>query len=127
MKTIMVSTNNKEEIIDVTHHLHQFIEDEKISNGYVFVHVPHTTAGLTINENADPDVKRDILHGLRHYDRGDYHHGEGNSPAHIKSSLMGNHKLIRVEHGRPMLGTWQGLMFCEFDGPRKRDLWMDLL
>jgi len=88
--------------------------------------VPHTTAGITINENADPSVQRDILHHLGKMvpQSGDYHHGEGNSPAHIKASLMGSSVTVLISGGRLALGTWQGIYFCEFDGPRNRKVWV---
>jgi len=91
--------------------------------------VPHTTAGLTINENADPSVARDILMELDRripWEDG-YAHSEGNSAAHIKSTLVGCEKTVNIENGRLALGTWQGIYFCEFDGPRKRQVWIKIL
>jgi len=91
--------------------------------------VPHTTAAVTINENADPTVRRDILMVLNQMVpwQADYRHAEGNSPAHVKASLMGASELIRVENGRLLLGTWQGIFFCEFDGPRTRNVHVSMM
>jgi secondary thiamine-phosphate synthase enzyme len=124
IKEVSIRSSRKEEIIDITHVVDEHIKREGIEDGYIVLHVPHTTAGITINENADPDVKDDILLGLKRFDDQPYAHMEGNSPAHIKTSLMGNNTTIIIEKGKPMLGTWQGIMFCEFDGPRERKLWI---
>ncbi len=119
-----VPTSSREQMIDVTHLLSEAIEKSGISDGVVICHVPHTTAGITINENADPDVRRDILYKLgKEIPQSDgYHHAEGNSDAHLKSSLIGCSQQVLVEDGRPILGRWQSVFFCEFDGPRKRRL-----
>jgi secondary thiamine-phosphate synthase enzyme len=102
---------------------------QNFENGLCTLFVPHTTAGITINESADPSVKRDILMVLNKlvpWEAG-YRHAEGNSPAHIKSSLMGSDQSVAVENGRMILGTWQGIFFCEFDGPRTRKLHIQLI
>ena len=119
-----VPTSAHEQMIDVTGLLRQAIEESGISDGIAFCHVPHTTAAITINENADPDVIRDILYKLaREIPQSDgYHHAEGNSDAHIKSSLFGCSAQVLIENGQPVLGRWQSLFFCEFDGPRQRRL-----
>lgn len=124
IKTYDVQSRVRNEMIDVTPLVRRFIEEESICDGVVMAFVPHTTAAVTINENADPDVGRDFLVGLEKISpvRAEYRHGEGNSDAHIKSSLIGVSELIAVEGGRPVLGTWQGLYFCEFDGPRRRKI-----
>lgn len=119
-------TNKKEEIIDISTMIAKVIEKSEMENGSVFIHIPHTTAGITINENADDDVKKDILLGLKIFDRKDYRHMEGNSAAHIKSSLMGANLVVKVENNKLCLGTWQGIMFCEFDGPRNREIWIEI-
>jgi len=121
-----VQTRKREELISVTGLVREAVSASGVKNGAVLVQVPHTTAGVTINENADPDVVSDILKGLKNMvpDRTDFLHQEGNSPAHIKASLMGCSVLVMVEEGCLMLGTWQGIYFCEFDGPRSRKLWV---
>ena len=117
-----VTTGSRRALIDITHRVSEILSEACVKNGICFVYSEHTTAGLTINENADADVTRDILVGL---DRlvpltGDYRHAEGNSDAHIKASLMGFSLMLPVVDGRLALGTWQGVYFCEFDGPRTR-------
>ncbi|WP_043807892.1 secondary thiamine-phosphate synthase enzyme YjbQ [Desulfatibacillum aliphaticivorans] len=117
-----VSTRSRTEMVDITSRVQDFIREEDVQDGAVMVFVPHTTAGVTINESADPDVARDIIMALNILvpDNLDYRHAEGNSPAHIKSSMMGSSVLMEVSGGRLVLGTWQGVFFCEFDGPRTR-------
>ncbi len=122
-------TKSKEEFIDITAMLRKAISQCGFSSGLCTVYCPHTTAGLTINENADPAVVRDILHTLHKVipDQDDYRHMEGNSPAHIKSSLLGSSCQIIVENGSLVLGTWQSVFFCEFDGPRHRTFMLQLI
>ena len=117
-----VQTSKREEIIEITDEIQRFVKDLKINNGVCRVFVPHTTAGITINENADPNVKRDFLHILKKIipQSKEYLHSEGNSDSHVKASLVGFSQAILIENGRIVLGTWQGLWFCEFDGPRTR-------
>lgn len=126
MITLAVPTTTREEMIDVTSQVRDALAQSGMTDGVVTCFVPHTTAGITINENADPDVKRDILYKLNKEipQRDGYHHGEGNSDAHIKASLLGSSVTIIVEGGRLQLGTWQGICFCEFDGPRRRKLFV---
>lgn len=121
---ITVKTNAREEFIDITSRIQQLVSAGSHENGYVICFIPHTTAGITINENADPDVRRDMLYKLRAEipQQDDYRHAEGNSDAHIKASLMGFSQQILFENGQLVLGTWQGIYFCEFDGPRRRKL-----
>lgn len=123
---ISLSTGCRSQFLDITSRVQELIAREKLKNGLALVWVPHTTAGLTVNENADPDVVRDILASLdqRFPWNDNYAHSEGNSAAHIKSSLMGCEKTLIIKDGRLALGTWQGLYFCEFDGPRKREVWV---
>lgn len=111
-----------EGMYDVTAQLCQVIRESGVQSGIAVVYCPHTTAGITINENADPDVQHDLLFGLREAfpDRAAFRHGEGNSAAHLKSSCVGASQIVLIEDGRPLLGTWQGVYFCEFDGPRTR-------
>lgn len=124
MQTLTIQTSRREEMIDVTTLVAEAAKKAQIESGLLFCFVPHTTAGITINENADPDVPRDILYKLSKEipSEDGYHHGEGNSDAHIKASLMGSSVQVLVEDGRLVLGRWQGIYFCEFDGPRSRRL-----
>jgi secondary thiamine-phosphate synthase enzyme len=122
IKEFSISTSNKTSFIEITDRLREITKESKIKEGILHVYIPHTTAGVTINENADPSVKHDIISKLDDIvpeDSG-YTHAEGNSPAHIKSSMLGNSCSVFISDGRLMLGTWQGVFFCEFDGPRKR-------
>jgi secondary thiamine-phosphate synthase enzyme len=112
----------KEGLHNITLSVREAIGQSGISSGLCVVYCPHTTAGITINENADPDVVRDLLYGLDKAfpDRAEFRHSEGNSAAHLKSSCIGSSVTLIVENGEPVLGTWQGVYFCEFDGPRNR-------
>lgn len=116
-------------MIDITADVQDALRELGIADGFCTVFVPHTTAGVTINENADPSVVRDILATLSQIvpDDGRYTHSEGNSDAHIKASMMGFSMQVIVESGRLQLGTWQGIYFCEFDGPRNRQVWVKAL
>ena len=119
---IAVKTSARTELVDITAEVQAAVREAGIRDGLCMVFVPHTTAAVTINENADPTVKADILKVLNKvipWDDG-YRHGEGNSAAHIKSSLVGASELIAIAGGKLQLGTWQGIFFCEFDGPRRR-------
>jgi len=113
-------------MIDITGEVQLALEREKAGAAICTVFVPHTTAGVTINENADPSVRADILAALDRAIPGDagYTHAEGNSAAHVKASLVGSSASVPVENGRLCLGTWQGIYFCEFDGPRQRRIWI---
>ena len=113
---------DREGMYNVTVQVRHAIQESGVKSGMAVVYCPHTTAGITINENADPDVKHDLLLGLREAfpDRREFRHAEGNSTAHLKSSCVGASQLVLIEDGRPLLGTWQGVYFCEFDGPRAR-------
>ncbi len=121
---LTVQTHAREEMIDITSEVQRLVADGDQPSGMVVCYVPHTTAAVTINENADPDVSRDILNKLhREIPKEDgYHHGEGNSDAHVKSSLVGASELVLFEDKRLVLGRWQAIYFCEFDGPRQRRL-----
>ena len=123
MTTIEVNTHRRCELLDVTNEVAGVVRDSGVGRGAVVVYVPHTTAACTINENADPDVKHDLLLTLAELvpqDRPGYRHGEGNSDAHTKASLLGFSQTVLIEKGRLVLGTWQGIYFAEFDGPRSR-------
>ena len=122
--TIAIATSSRLEMIDITSTVRREVERSEARDGICFLYVPHTTAGITINERADPSVVSDIqsvLNKLIPWE-GAYRHLEGNSAAHIKSSLTGNSAFVFIESGRLKLGTWQGIFFCEFDGPRSRAL-----
>jgi len=123
-KSIAVSTSARTELIDVTGQVEKAVSESGVDEGICTVYVPHTTAGVTINENADPSVRRDILSTLNKlipFD-GDYTHMEGNAAAHVKATLVGPSVSVIVADGKLSLGTWQGIYFCEFDGPRRRRL-----
>jgi secondary thiamine-phosphate synthase enzyme len=124
MQQLTVKTQSQTEMIDITRQVQKSIEAAGFQDGLCVLYVPHTTAGITINESADPSVRRDILKVLNQMVpwQADYRHMEGNSPAHIKSTLVGASQLVVVEKGQMVLGTWQGIFFCEFDGPRSRKL-----
>ena len=126
MTTIQVQTRQRTQLINISREIQEAVKEAGLESGLVTVFVPHTTAAVTINENADPDVPRDILHEINKvipFEDG-YHHFEGNSAAHIKASIFGASETIIVENGRLQLGTWQGIYFCEFDGPRLRQVWV---
>ncbi len=128
MLKIAIPTHAREEMIDITRQVSQAVEDSGVKSGLCVVFVPHTTAGVTINENSDVDVQRDILTHMEKVapHQGDYRHNEGNSAGHIKSSLFGSSVTVPVEEGRLCLGTWQAVFFCEFDGPRQRQTWIQI-
>jgi secondary thiamine-phosphate synthase enzyme len=124
---ISVSTASREVLVDITERVQQAVAESQLAmTGLVSVFVPHTTAGITINEGADPSVLRDIVEGLARIvpREAGYRHGEGNSDAHIKAGLMGSHVLVPAENGRLRLGTWQSIYLAEFDGPRTRRVWV---
>jgi len=129
MEEITIKTSRQIEMIDITSKVNQRIKEGGIKEGICLIFCPHTTAGITINENADPNVVRDILSSLDQLIPEDrpYLHAEGNSPAHIKSSIIGCSTMIIIEGGRLSLGTWQSLFFCEFDGPRTRSVWIKII
>jgi secondary thiamine-phosphate synthase enzyme len=124
MMKLTVTSRQQTEFIEITADIQRLVGKRGIQNGICMLFVPHTTAAVTINENADPTVKSDIQGVLNRIIpwEADYRHLEGNSAAHIKASLMGASELIAVEGGRLVLGTWQGIFFCEFDGPRTRSV-----
>lgn len=113
---------------DITKRVKDALRESGITSGLCVVYCPHTTAGITINENADPDVVRDLIFALEktYPDRPEFRHGEGNSAAHLKAGVMGSSATIPVKNGRLLLGTWQGIYFCEFDGPRARRFYVQI-
>lgn len=121
--TFDVRTTSRDEMIDITPRVAEAVREAGAVNGQVTVYIPHTTAGVTINENADPDVIHDVLAALDKaipWRESFYQHGEGNSAAHVKSSMVGCSAVVPIVGGRMALGTWQSVFFCEFDGPRRR-------
>jgi len=125
VQTLSVSTDRRSQMVEITGQVRQVIQQAGVQQGRVTVYVPHTTAGITINENADPDVVHDMLAQLDlmvPWQQPFYQHGEGNSAAHVKASMMGSSVTILIERGSMVLGTWQGIWFCEFDGPRQRQV-----
>lgn len=127
-KEIELATRSRAQFVDVTRQVAEELTKSNVKSGMCYVYVPHTTAGITINENADPDVVTDLINTLEKLVpvHGNYRHAEGNSDAHLKASMMGFSQLIPVIDGRLALGTWQGIYFCEFDGPRKRKMLMGI-
>lgn len=123
MKTFDVSTDSRDQMIDITREVQRLVADSGVTAGHVIVYVPHTTAGATINENADPDVAHDLLAQLDKmvpWRQPFYQHAEGNSASHVKASMMGSSVTVLIDNGRLVLGRWQGIYLCEFDGPRPR-------
>ena len=130
MRTEQVTTRARNEMIDITPTVARIVRESGVRDGMCVVFVPHTTAAVTINENADPDVKHDLLKKLADLvpqHESYYRHNEGNSDAHLKTSLVGPSVTVIIEGGRLVLGTWQGIQFCEFDGPRTRSVYVKVL
>lgn len=129
LKEIAVQTNTQTQIIDITAQIQKVVIESGISEGLCCVFIPHTTAGVTINENADPSVKHDIIMELNKVIplNDHYRHLEGNSAAHIKASIIGSSVNVPVENNNLLLGTWQGICFCEFDGPRQRKFYVKII
>src|SRR3954463_12610555 len=125
LQKLKVETSQRNEMVDVTERLLQVVRSQNILEGMLIAYVPHTTAAITINENADPDVKSDLLaklSALVPQREAYYQHAEGNSDSHLKAAMLGHSVMVLVESGKLVLGRWQGVYFCEFDGPRRRDL-----
>jgi secondary thiamine-phosphate synthase enzyme len=129
MNSFDIKTRSREALVDITAEVERVVAASGVADGVCVVGVPHTTAGVTVNENADPDVRADILTALRRAvpDSVEYAHTEGNGPAHVKTSLVGSSATLLVEGGRLKLGTWQGVYLCEFDGPRTRRAWVQVV
>lgn len=124
IKNISIKTASRTEFVNITPSVQKAVSESGIKSGICYVYVPHTTAGITINEGADPSVVKDILTALNKLvpHKAGYLHMEGNSDAHIKTSLVGTSRSVIIENGRLILGTWQAIFFCEFDGPRSREV-----
>jgi len=128
-EVIEIESKNREEMISITDKVSEIIRKAKIKEGICVIYVPHTTAGVTINEDADPSVKKDILNHLSKiipYNES-YSHIEGNADAHIKASIIGSSVNVIISNGELLLGRWQGIFFCEFDGPRRRKIYLKIL
>jgi secondary thiamine-phosphate synthase enzyme len=128
MQSVYINTPLREVLIDITKEVEEEVKKSGVKEGICVVFVPHTTAGITINENADPTVKEDILSALdKIIPNISFKHLEGNSDAHIKASLVGSSVTVLIENGELVLGTWQGIYFCEFDGPRRRKVYIKII
>ena len=130
LHTETVKTASRSQMVDVTDRVQRILTQTGVEDGFVIVYVPHTTAAVTINENADPDVKHDLLKKLEEMvpkRESYYRHGEGNSDSHVKVSMVGPSVTVIVDQGRLVLGRWQGIYFCEFDGPRERELYVKVV
>lgn len=130
MQEFTVKTGKRSEFVEITNKVQAIVTDSRVQEGICIVYVPHTTAGITINENADPDVVHDMIGALDKivpWESRDYRHGEGNSAAHVKSSMMGSSVHVPVVDGQLQFGTWQGIYLCEFDGPRTRKVWVQMV
>lgn len=129
MMELEITSSKRNEMIDITNEINELLKKENLQNGFAIAYIPHTTAGITINEGADPDVQKDIINTLEKLIpvNGNYHHSEGNSDAHIKASLFGSSVTVIVENGKMLLGTWQHIFFYEGDGPRNRRVYVDLI
>jgi secondary thiamine-phosphate synthase enzyme len=128
-REINVRTKSRTELVDMTGQLSRLVQESRVTDGLLVLYVPHTTAAITVNENADPSVQHDILTELNRLIpfTGAYQHTEGNSAAHIKTTLLGASQILFIQDGKLALGTWQGVYFCEFDGPRTRKVWVKIL
>jgi len=128
MERIAINTRSRTELVDITEKIQATVTKSMIKDGICFIFVPHTTAGLVINENADPSVRKDIINTLNKIVPlgANYSHSEGNADSHIKSSLLGSCLHVFIEGGRLCLGTWQGIFFAEGDGPRSREVWVKI-
>ncbi len=125
METLTIRTSAPAQLVELTDRIHSLVHDSGVKSGVAHIYVPHTTAGVTINENADPTVVHDLLADLERLvprTQRYYEHDEGNSSSHTRSSLIGSCQTVLIENGRLLLGTWQGIYFCEFDGPRTRQI-----
>ncbi|OHD65162.1 MAG: hypothetical protein A2176_02685 [Spirochaetes bacterium RBG_13_51_14] len=129
IESFTLQSLGKEDLIDITDTVNTIVTRSQVTDGICCIYTPHTTAAITINENADPSVRRDILKGLSHlkFEQVSFSHAEGNSPAHCKSSLIGCSEMVFIDGGRLNLGTWQGIYFCEFDGPRTRKVLVKII
>jgi secondary thiamine-phosphate synthase enzyme len=129
MEKITIQTRKRNDFVEITDRIEDIVKSKNVKSGICFIFVPHTTCGLTINENADISVRKDIIDKLSEIvpEDGDYSHMEGNSDSHIKSTIVGHSLSIFIENNSLQLGTWQGIFLCEFDGPRTREVWVKII
>jgi len=129
MQTLHLSTNSSNEMVNITAEVARLVSESGVRRGLCVIHAPHTTAGITIQEGYDPDVCRDVLTKLSELvpREGDYTHAEGNSDSHIKALMTGSSQTLPIEYGKLQLGRWQAVFFCEFDGPRQRSVWVQII
>ena len=129
MQTLHLRTQERCELVNITGEVLEAVQQSGVQSGLCLIHAPHTTAGITIQEGYDPDVTRDILAHLEKTipEHGDYKHAEGNSDSHLKSLLTGAGQVLPIEFGKLQLGRWQAVFFCEFDGPRERTVWIQII
>jgi secondary thiamine-phosphate synthase enzyme len=129
-QTFTIQTHQRDEMYEITSSLQAYLQEQRVKDGVMYVYCPHTTAGITINENADPDVVKDMLMRLDEvypWEHPKYRHAEGNSASHLKASTVGSSQVVLIQNGELLLGTWQGVYFCEFDGPRTRKYHVKIL
>ncbi|MBD7965336.1 secondary thiamine-phosphate synthase enzyme YjbQ [Fictibacillus norfolkensis] len=129
-QTFTIQTHQRNEMYEITSTLEAYLEEQRVNDGVMYIYCPHTTAGITINENADPDVVHDMLMRLDEvypWEHPKYRHAEGNSASHLKASTVGSSQVVFIQNGKLLLGTWQGVYFCEFDGPRTRKYHVKIL
>lgn len=129
-QTFTIQTHQRDEMYEITSSLQAYLEEQRVKEGVMYVYCPHTTAGITINENADPDVVKDMLMRLDEvypWEHPKYRHAEGNSASHLKASTVGSSQVVLIQNGELLLGTWQGVYFCEFDGPRQRKYHVEIM
>ncbi|MDP6457477.1 MAG: secondary thiamine-phosphate synthase enzyme YjbQ [Candidatus Marinimicrobia bacterium] len=129
MITLSVATHQRIDFVDITSQVREEVNKSRVEDGMVVIYVPHTTCGVTINESADPDVAEDIKMQLTKLvpHKGGYHHLEGNADSHIKTSMIGSSETVFIENGKLVLGTWQGIFLCDFDGPRTRKVYIKIV
>ena len=130
MKELVIKTSQHAQFVEITEQVQAIVDEASVKEGVCICFVPHTTAGITINENADPDVVTDMIYALDKavpWKDAHYQHGEGNTAAHVKSSMMGHAVQVLVRSGKLQFGTWQGIYLCEFDGPRTRKVWVSII
>jgi secondary thiamine-phosphate synthase enzyme len=128
MEILKIQSKYREELIEITDKIREIVNKKNLKKGMVFLYVPHTTCGITVNESYDPSVAEDIIHSLHLLapPKGPYKHTEGNADAHIKTTITGSSLFIFVEEGEIVLGRWQGIFLCEYDGPRTREIYIKL-
>lgn len=130
LKQISLSTGSRDEMQDITKKVRSVVDESGVKDGVVYIYCAHTTAGITINENADPDVKHDMImrwDEVYPWDHSKYRHAEGNTASHLKASTVGASQVVIIDDGQLILGTWQGIYFCEFDGPRRRNVYIKVM